>query len=115
MLRKKIGSRVRQLRKEQHLSQLELAEMASLSWQYIGNVERGESAATVDALERLIAALGCTPGQLLAPEEIESAREVHELISDVPPRAREHILSAMRHVILAVKEVARETSGRKRG
>ena len=114
MLRKTVGYRIRELRKAQKLSQQQLAERADLSWQYLGNVERGESSATLDSIERLVKALGTTPGLVLAADEIEAAREIHELIADIPPKARVHILGAMRHVILAVREAGRETSGRRR-
>jgi transcriptional regulator with XRE-family HTH domain len=114
VLRKTVGYRIRELRKAQKLSQQKLAERCDISWQYLGNIERGEAAATIDALEKLIKALGSTPGQVLAADEIENAREIHELIADVPPKARVHILGAMRHVILAVREAARESSGRRR-
>ena len=114
MLRKKIAYRLRELRKAQKLSQQGLAEKAGLSWQYLGNLERSESAATLDSLEKLIKALGCTPGELLASDEVLGMREVHDLLQDVPEKSRMHLLSAMRHVILAVREASRETPDRRR-
>lgn len=114
VLRKKIGQRVRDLRKARKVSQQALAEKAGMSWQYLGNVERAEASPTLDVIEKLIKALGCSPGELLAADEIVETREVQELLADVPEKAKTHILSAMRHVILAVREAARET-GNKRG
>lgn len=115
MLRNKVAYRLRELRKARRLSQQKLAEKAGLSYQYLGNLERSEASATLDSLERLIKALGCTPGELLASDEVLGMREVHELLEDVPERARVHLLSAMRHVILAVREAGRESSGRRKG
>lgn len=114
MLAKRVAYRLRELRKAKKMSQMQLAERAGISYQYLGNLERSESDATLGSLEKLIAALGVTPGELLAADELVETREVKELLADVPTRAQTHILSAMRHVILAVREAARETNLRKK-
>lgn len=114
VLRNKIAYRLRELRKAKKLSQQQLAEKAGLSYQYLGNLERSEASATLDSLEKLMKALSCTPGELLAAEEVLGMKEVHELLAEVPEKARVHLLSAMRHVILAVREAAREAPGKKR-
>lgn len=114
MLRNKIAYRLRELRKAKKLSQQKLAERAGISYQYLGNLERSEASATLDSLEKLVRALGCTPGELLAADEVLGMKEVHELLADVPEKARVHLLSAMRHVILAVNEASRERGGGKR-
>jgi len=47
------------------LSQEALAEGASLSKNYIGNVERGEYDVGLGALARIADSLGCSPSDLL--------------------------------------------------
>jgi len=56
--RKALGETIRLYRKEQRLSQEALAEKADLHPNYIGEVERGEKAATVDTLFKIAKALG---------------------------------------------------------
>lgn len=56
-LRKLFGERLRFLRKEQNLSQEELADKAELHHTYVGVIERGEQAATLDTIEKLAQAL----------------------------------------------------------
>lgn len=57
-LARKIGDRIRELRIKSGLSQEELAFRASLSFNYIGKVERGERNIKFDKLVRIIHTLG---------------------------------------------------------
>lgn len=114
MLRNKIAYRLRDLRKARKLSQTELAERAGISYQYLGNLERSESDATLGSMEKLIEALGVTPGELLAADEVLGMRQVHDIIADIPGPARIHLLSAMQHMALAIREVSKITPTRRR-
>jgi transcriptional regulator with XRE-family HTH domain len=51
------GQRLRQLRLERGLSQMELARAAGAHWTYIGRLERGRAAPGLDLLDRLADAL----------------------------------------------------------
>ncbi len=53
-----LGERIRVLRKGSGLTQERLAERADVSVNFIGNAERGESAASVKTLRRFAKALG---------------------------------------------------------
>ena len=67
-LHEAIGSRLRELRRaEQGLSQESLAARAGFHRTYIGKLERGESAATVDGIAALCTALGVTLAEFFAP------------------------------------------------
>lgn len=55
--RKLIGKKIRSIRKEKGLTQVELAEKAQLMYQYVGAVERGSRNISLDSLERIITAL----------------------------------------------------------
>jgi XRE family transcriptional regulator, regulator of sulfur utilization len=55
--RKALGETIRCLRKEAGLSQEALAEKADLHHNYVGELERGEKAATVDTLVKIAKAL----------------------------------------------------------
>jgi transcriptional regulator with XRE-family HTH domain len=60
-LRRLVAKNVRRLRKQNGLSQEELADRAGLNRNYIGMIEREENAPTVDALEQISEALGIEP------------------------------------------------------
>ncbi len=50
---KNIGLRIAQKRIHRKLSQEKLAELAGLSRNYIGKIERGERKATLDAIKQI--------------------------------------------------------------
>ena len=54
-----LGEAVRGERKKARLSQEELAEKADFTRNYIGDIERGEKKATVEALAKIAKALKC--------------------------------------------------------
>ena len=62
----RLGASIRDARVARKLSQEKLAELASLSKNYIGNIERGEYDVTVSALHHVAKGLGCRAADLLA-------------------------------------------------
>ena len=60
----KLGSRIRQLRKERGLSQDRLALECNLTQTYISQIERGERNVSVLAIQLLAQAMGITLAQL---------------------------------------------------
>ena len=56
-VRKFLGQRLRELRKQRGLSQERLGDRASLSGKFIGEVERGEKSISIDSLYRISVAL----------------------------------------------------------
>jgi transcriptional regulator with XRE-family HTH domain len=64
-LRNIVAGNLRRLRREQGLSQEELADRAGINRNYVGMLEREENAATVDVLEKLAEVLGVEPARLL--------------------------------------------------
>jgi len=61
---KKFGLRVRELRKEQGLSQEELSDRASLHRTYIGMIERAEKNITLINIDKIASALNVTLKEL---------------------------------------------------
>ena len=59
------GTRVRELRREQGLSQEDLADRANLHRTYVGSIERGERNVALLNIHRLARALGVTARDLL--------------------------------------------------
>jgi transcriptional regulator with XRE-family HTH domain len=59
-----IGQRIKNYRKEQGLTQEELAEKSGLHSTYIGKVERNEKGITIETLIKITDALGITVEEL---------------------------------------------------
>jgi transcriptional regulator with XRE-family HTH domain len=64
-IKKKFGVKLFQLRNEIGITQAELAEKANLSIDSISRIERGDRAPSFESLERIAAALGVDPLQML--------------------------------------------------
>lgn len=75
----KIGHRVRLIRKAHKLTQVELAELANINSNYLGQVERGELTISVSKLLRIADALNVSLGELVDPCLKPSAVPVEEL------------------------------------
>lgn len=59
------GKRVRELRKEHGLSQVELAAKVGIDRSYMGFLERGERNPSLEVIASIAEALGVTPDELL--------------------------------------------------
>lgn len=67
-LHRAIGQRLRELRRQEAgLSQERLAARAGFHRTYVGKLERGETASTVDGIAALCAALDTTLAEFFAP------------------------------------------------
>ena len=64
-VRKRIGERIRLLRKERGWSQFQLSQKSGLGRVYTGSLERGKSAIGIDSMCKITAALGMTLAELL--------------------------------------------------
>lgn len=63
-LRKSLGERVRQLRRDAGVSQEDFASACGFARSYMSRIERGTSNLSLDAIERLALAFGITVGEL---------------------------------------------------
>ena len=61
---------VKYYRKKAKLTQEKLAELADLSPNYVGNIERENRKVTLDTIEKIAKALEVKPGDLLSEEKI---------------------------------------------
>lgn len=68
MIAQILANNIRAFRRENNLSQEELAEMCDLHRTYIGSVERGERNVTLSTLETLAAALNVSVTRLLTKQ-----------------------------------------------
>lgn len=60
----KFGKRLKALRLDHHLTQLELAEILDMSPNFIGMIERGERNTTVENVFKIARALNVKPSNL---------------------------------------------------
>ena len=60
------GANMRRLRKEQGLSQEQLAHDVGLAPSYLGQLERGQRSATLGVVQRVSERLGVAPAALLS-------------------------------------------------
>ncbi len=58
MIRKKLGQRIKSLRKERSISQEELADIAGLDRTYINSVENGKRNISIVNIEKIAIAFG---------------------------------------------------------
>lgn len=63
-LRKSLGARVRQLRREAGVSQEDFADACGFARSYMSRIERGTSNLSLDGIERLAVAFEISVGEL---------------------------------------------------
>lgn len=63
--RKKLGAKIRKIRKSIGLSQEELGYRAGVHRTYIGAIERAEQNVSIDNIHKIARALKVSPGELL--------------------------------------------------
>ena len=105
---KRIGKRMRAMRKIRKLTQAELAECANLSVPYISHIENGIKQSSLQAVVNIAEALGCTADKLLY-ESWQDCRmdwhpELAELLSDCTAAEQQfllEVLSAVKHFVKA--------------
>jgi transcriptional regulator with XRE-family HTH domain len=72
-LLEKIGSRIRTLRAANDLSQQKMAELAEISYKYLGEIERGQVNLSVEILIKISNALHVDPAEILAMKSSDNA------------------------------------------
>ena len=66
------GERLKKLRKERRISQVELSNMSGVAQQTISNIERGRNEPSADSLRMLAVALGVSVSELLGEDMLLS-------------------------------------------
>ena len=100
-----LGNRIRFYRKQQHLSQEELAELCDFHPTYIGQLERGEKNATLESINKLSRGLGISLNELLKDiDAIDSAAdnvslEIYHKLLKLPSQKQAAIASILSEII----------------
>jgi len=88
-----IGENIRAARKQLNMSREELAEKSGLSAKFIGNIERGEKAVSLDSFVSIANALGASAdallGSVLVNGYVVKTSMLCERINALPPKKRE--------------------------
>ena len=63
-LEKRFGAKLAYVRKKKKLSQMKLAELVDMNFNYIGQIERGEANVTIKTMKTLANALDIEVGDL---------------------------------------------------
>jgi transcriptional regulator with XRE-family HTH domain len=91
---RKLGDRIRKLRKGRRLTQAALAERAGMDAKYIGQIERAETNTTLTMLDGIATGLGITLSELFAfsPTTGRKAEEfVYDRLPDLLRRQPSHV------------------------
>ncbi|HEL9597742.1 TPA: helix-turn-helix domain-containing protein [Streptococcus suis] len=106
-LQEHITNRIRYLRQEKKLSQEQLSEKAELGANYIHNAEKKSSNIKVETLEKIMEALSVTPDQFFnfqISDANPEAREVFEIISQLPQEKQRKVLHAVKLFLEAIND-----------
>lgn len=103
----KIGERIRQIRKEQGVSQEKLAEKTDYSITHISHIETGSSKASIEAILRIAAALECTPNDILC-DSMAGAKDtfLHEITEQLAD-CTEYEIRIVSDIVNATKQSLR--------
>ncbi len=100
-IKKKIGTRIKELRKQRNLSQEKLAEMLEIAQNTLSYIETGNHFCTAETIEKLITALNIEPHELFTFEHFKSneelIKEINKILEQNPAKITEFykILKAM--------------------
>ena len=85
-----LGQQVRALRRQRRLTQEQLAELAGVSLQHIGEIERGQGNPTLNSLVKLSDALDISLSELFEnSEQYKSEKEMRDLLHQLHLRQTE--------------------------
>ena len=106
---KDIGNRIRQVRKEKNLSQIQLSEITGISVPYLSDIENGKVCCSIIILLDLAKALQTSTDWILRAE-VPSTTMIHtneatELLADCSPSETESLL----HILKETKNLLRKT------
>lgn len=100
-IKKKIGRRIKEIRKSRGLSQEKLSEMVDIAQNTLSYIETGDNFFTADTLEKIISALEIEPDELFNfghfKNNAELIQEINSILNKNPEKIPEFykILKAM--------------------
>lgn len=78
-----LGARIRKIRKQNHMTQEQLAEACDLSTAHIGHIERGTRAASIETLITISKILNISTDYLLLDIDLVNDKRFSDLINSM--------------------------------
>ena len=104
---KKVGERIRQARKEKHLSQAELAEKVQISASHMSDLENGKTNISLEIFMRITEALQVSADWLLQTNIPEVSKiqmaELESLLSDCSSSELQSLLRMLKEMKLMLR------------
>ena len=104
---KKVGERIRQARKEKHLSQAELAEKVQISASHMSDLENGKTNISLEIFMRITEALQVSADWLLQTNIPEVGKiqiaELESLLSDCSSSELQSLLRMLKEMKLMLR------------
>ncbi len=82
-IKKRLGLRIKEIRKQHHLSQEKLAELVDISQNALSYIENGENFFTAETLEKIITALEIDPNELFDFGHLKNNSELIDEINNM--------------------------------
>lgn len=117
MLLKILGKRIKQLRKEQGLTQEELAEKAGVNASYIGTVERGVRNISLETLEKIIQGLDvpfAVMFQFHETKNVDSWKDKAEVLEAINSLLYNRSLEENKLIFRVIKDVLDTTDNQRK-
>lgn len=105
---KTVGNRIRLYRQKAGLSQSELGELAGLHNTYIGQIERGEKNVSLEAIDKIISALGL-PYEVFYAKIGGNNSGVHETASECYEQIIKMDADNQRHILEIIRSIMKMT------
>lgn len=100
----KIGERIRKYRREQNLSQEELAEKIGISTTHMSHIETGSTKLSLPVLVELAEKLNVSSDNLLFDEQNISNSEISNLLNECSPEELDIITSIIKAAKISISK-----------
>lgn len=90
-----LGNRIKQRRKELHLTQEALAEQADISVSFMGHIERGSRIASLDTLLSICIALDVSIDYIIGRDIVEHTKSLPDNLTDDQRTACSEVLTVL--------------------
>lgn len=104
----RLGERIRQKRKDSHLSQETLAEITGISVNTVSRIEGGQAAMSIEIFAKLVEVLDADANELLGKKLEGERNPAHKMISRVlnlQPKEQKVVIQTMSALIDGIERI----------
>lgn len=102
-LKMRIGKRIEKIRKEMNLTKESFAKMLGVSGQYLGIVEKGESALSYEKLKKLCEISGYSADYILFGKDNKISKETENLLAEFSNYQIEEACEIIKKIAVFIK------------